>query len=152
MDGAVGLPLGNDGGPVPAQLIVGGGIIPKGAKNVEVAKDFLGYLLQPKVANDYLKNGLGRWVPAMPALVESDPFWLDPKDPHRSPYVRETALGPTTPTYNGYNPAWGEVDAEQLWGQAHAAVLKQGVSPAAAVDTAFRRVEAIFAKYPIGQD
>ena len=68
-----------------AQLGVGGGFIPKGAKNVEVAKDFMKYVIQPKVVNDYLKSGLGRWLPAMPSLVKSDPCWLDnPKDPHRS--------------------------------------------------------------------
>jgi hypothetical protein len=68
-----GLPNGNDGKPVPAQLGVGGGFIPKGAKNVEVAKDFL----------KYLKGGLGRWLPVVPSMVKSDPFWLDPSDPHR---------------------------------------------------------------------
>ena len=35
-------------------------MIPKGAKNVDVAKDFLKYLIQPKIVNDYLKTGLGR--------------------------------------------------------------------------------------------
>ncbi len=145
----MGLPLGNDGQPIPAGVGAGGGFIPKGAKNVAVAKEFLKYLLQPQVMNAYLKNGLGRWLPAIPSLVSSDPFWLDPKDPHRPPYVRECLLGPTIPSYNGYNPAWGQVNAEQLWGRAHAAVIKQRVTPAAAVDAAFRRVEAIFAKYPI---
>jgi multiple sugar transport system substrate-binding protein len=31
----MGLPNGNDGKPIPAQLGAGGGFIPKGAKNVE---------------------------------------------------------------------------------------------------------------------
>ena len=147
----LGLPNGNDGQPIPAAVGVGGGFIPKGAKNVEVAKDFMKYLIQPQVMNEYLKNGLGRWLPSIPALVRDDPFWLGPSDPHRPPYARECVLGPTIPSYNGYNPAWGQVNAEQLWGQAHAAVIKQGVSPAAAVDKAFKRVEAIFTKYPIAQ-
>ncbi len=79
----MGLPLDNSGKQIPAQLGVGGAFVPKGAKNVELAKDFLRYLIQPKVTNEYLKAGLGRWLPAMPELVKSDPFWLDPKDPHR---------------------------------------------------------------------
>jgi multiple sugar transport system substrate-binding protein len=37
----LGLPNGNDGQPVPAQLIVVGRFIPKGAKNADVARDFL---------------------------------------------------------------------------------------------------------------
>src|SRR5204862_363523 len=45
----MGLPLSNDGKPVPSQAINACGLIPKGAKNVEVAKDFLKYFIQPKV-------------------------------------------------------------------------------------------------------
>jgi multiple sugar transport system substrate-binding protein len=147
----MGLPLGNDGKPAPAQVGAGGGFIPKGAKNPAVAKEFLKYLIQPQVMNGYLKNGLGRWLPSITSLVRTDPFWLDPSDTHRPPYVRECLLGPTVPSYNGYNAAWGQVNAEQLWGQAHAAVLKNGLTPAAAVDRAFRRAEAIFARFPIGK-
>jgi len=146
----MGLPKGNDGKPVPAQIGAGGGFIPKGAKNVEVAKDFMRYFIQPKVMNENLKNGLGRWVPAITSLVTEDPWWLDPSDPHRAPYVRECALGPTIPAYNGYNPAWGQVSAEQLWGVAEADVIKNKMTPAAAVDKAFRRAEQIFAKYSLG--
>jgi hypothetical protein len=39
-----------------------------GKKNVEVAKDFLRYLIQPQVNNEYLKTGLGRFVPCMPSI------------------------------------------------------------------------------------
>src|ERR1700730_6306429 len=45
----MGLPLANAGKPIPAQRGVSGAFIPKGAKNVEVAKDFLKYVIQPKV-------------------------------------------------------------------------------------------------------
>src|SRR4029077_18911292 len=54
----MGLPLGNDGKPVPSQAGSFCGLIPKGAKNVAVAKDFLKYLIQPQVNNEYLKTGL----------------------------------------------------------------------------------------------
>ena len=105
--------------------------------------------MQPKIQSDYLKNGLGRWVTTAPAMVKEDPWWLDPSDPHRAPYVNQTLLGPTIPVYNAYNPAWGRVGAEQLWGQAFAAVVKDGATPEAAIDGAFKRAEAIFARYPI---
>ena len=146
----LGLPNTNDGKPMPAVQAAGGGFIPRGAKNVAVAKDFMKFFIQPQVMNENLKQGLGRWVPAIPSLVKSDPFWLDTKDPHLAPYVREAVLGPTIPSYNGYNPAWGQVNAEQLWGVAHADVIKNGMTPAAAVDKASRRAEAIFAKYTFG--
>ena len=131
----MGLPNMNDGQPMRAQVGAGGGFVPKGASNVAVAKDFMKYFMQPQVMNENLKMGLGRWVPVIPSVVKQDPWWTDPKaDPHRLAYVTEAVLNPTLPAYNGFNPAWGQVSAEQLWGQAHADVIKDGMTPAAAVD------------------
>jgi multiple sugar transport system substrate-binding protein len=147
----MGLPNRNDGTLMPAQVGAGGGFIPKGAQNVAVAKDFMRFFMQPQVMNENLKGGLGRWVPVIPSVVREDPWWTDPKsDPHRLPYVTEAVLNPTIPSYNGFNPAWGQVSAEQLWGQAHADVIKDGIKPADAVDKAFRRAETIFAKFTFG--
>src|SRR4051794_37423813 len=53
----MGLPLSNDGKPIPSVITNSGFMIPKGAKNVEVAKDFLKFLIQPEVCNEYLKIG-----------------------------------------------------------------------------------------------
>ena len=147
----MGLPNRNDGRTMPCFLGAGGGFIPKGAKNAEVAKDFMKFFMQPAVMNENLKNGLGRWVPVIPQIVKDDPWWLDDStDPHRAPYVREAVLGPNIPAYNGFNPAWGLVSAEQLWGNCHADVIKNGMTPSAAVDKAFKRAEAIFAKVTFG--
>ncbi len=143
-----GLPNKNDGSPMTAIVGAGGGFIPKGAKNIPVAKEFMTYFMRPTVMNENLKGGLGRWVPVIPSIVKQDPWWTDTKsDPHRLAYVTEAVFNPTVPAYNGFNPAWGQVNAEQLWGLAHADVIKKGMSPDAAVDKAFRRAEAIFAKY-----
>jgi len=143
----VGLPLANDGKPMPTQIGAGGLFIPKGAKNLDVAKDFARFFLQPGVLNANLKGGLGRAVPSIPQIVKDDPWWTDPSDPHRPPYVQESVLGPTVPAYTGFNPAWGQVNAEQLWGQAHADVIKNGMRPSEAVDKAFKRMQAIFSKF-----
>src|ERR1700732_670531 len=78
----MGLPLSNDGKPVPSEALHTGGVIPRGAKNVEVAKDFLKFLIQPEVLNEYLKAGLGRNIPCVSAIVKGDPWWLDPKHTH----------------------------------------------------------------------
>jgi multiple sugar transport system substrate-binding protein len=147
----MGLPHRNDGTVMPAQLGAGGGFIPKGAKNIPVAKEFMAYFMQPEVMNENLKNGLGRWVPVIPSLVKEDPWWLDTKaDPHRAAYVHEAVLGPTVAQYNGFNPAWGKVAAEQLWGQCHSDVIKNGMTAAQAVDKAFKRVDDIFSKVVFG--
>src|SRR5262249_8932146 len=147
----LGLPHDNAGKPMPAHLGVTGAFIPKGAKNVEVAKDFLTYLIQPKVVNAYLKSGLGRFLPPMPDLVKTDPCWLDPSDPHRSAYTREGLLEPTIANYPVFNPGYSEANAQQIWGAAEADVIREGMTPEAAAEKALRRIGAILAKYPIAE-
>ena len=136
----------NDGTPMVTQLNAGGGFIPKGAKNVAVAKEFMTYFMQPKVMNDNLKGGLGRWLPAIPQAVKDDPWWMNSGEPCLNPYVIEASVNPSMPLYEGFTPAWGQVQAEQIWGQAHADVIKDGMKVADAVDKAFKRAEQIFAR------
>ena len=142
----LGMPNGNDGKPMPAQIGAGGGFIPKGAKGAEVAKDFMKFWMQPKEMGANLKAGLGRWVPAIPQVVKDDPWWLDPSDPHRAAYVKEAVLDLTMPGYEGFTPAWGQLNAEQLWGQAIAEVVRNNAAPSAAIDKAFKRAEQIFSR------
>jgi multiple sugar transport system substrate-binding protein len=144
-----GLPLSDEGEELPSQLISILGVVPKGAKNIAVAKEFLTYLIEPKVLNAYLKAGLGRYFPPMLVLAKSDPFWLDPADPHRSAYVYQGLFGPTIPQYQVYNPAMSQVEVEHLFSRAVLDVIKGGMSPQTAIDKALNRAEAIFAKYPI---
>jgi multiple sugar transport system substrate-binding protein len=145
----LGLPLSNEGKQLPAQFTVNNIMIPKGAKNVAVAKDFSKYAIHPQVSAEFLKGGLGRWLPVMPALVKNDPWWTDPKlDPHRPPYVKE-GFGPTVPFYYVYNPAWAQVRTEHLFGVAFSDIVAGRMKPQQAAEKAFKRMEAIFAKYPI---
>jgi multiple sugar transport system substrate-binding protein len=145
----MGLPLDNEGKQVPAQVEVNTIIIPKGAKNVEVAKDFSKFFIQPEIVGEFTKGGLGRWLPVMPQLVK-DPWWTDPKvDPHRPPYVKEGFGGPVLPFYFVRNPAWAQVRTEHLSGVAFHDVVAGGASPTAATEKAFKRMEAIFSKYQI---
>ena len=147
----MGLPLSNDGKAVPSQAGSLCGLIPKGAQNVAVAKDFLKYLIQPAVLNEYLKTGLGRNLPAMAAIVKDDPWWLDPTDLHRVAYTNQVLLGPTIPTFWTSNPAYAEVQNEHVWATAWADIITGGMTPQGAAEKAFKRVEEIFAKYPIAQ-
>jgi len=147
----LGLPFDNAGKQMPAMLGVIGAFIPKGAKNVEVAKDFLKYVIQPKAVNEYLKAGLGRFLPPMPDLVKNDPFWLDPADPHRPPYTREGLLEPTVAYHPVFNPGYAEANAQQIWGAAEADVIREGMTPEQAADKALKRLGQILAKYPIAE-
>jgi len=146
------LPRSNEGKPIPAVAPVNRAFVPEGAKNIEVARDFLKYLIQPQINGDYLKVGLGRFLPVFPELVKNDPWWNDPKiDPHRPPYVHQAFVEPTTPMFYVYNPAYARVETEHVWGQAMADIMAHGMEPQAANDKAFRRLEKIFAQYPIHQ-
>jgi multiple sugar transport system substrate-binding protein len=143
----MGLALSNDGKPVPSQASSPCSLIPKGAKNVEVAKDFVKYLIQPKVVNERLKTGLGRSIPAMPSIVKGDPWWF--ADPHRAAYVNQGLLGPTVPHFWAYNPAYAQIQNEHAWSAGWIDIMQGGMTPQAAAEKAFKRVEEIFAKYPI---
>ncbi len=143
-----GFPLTNDGKPVVSQVGFGCALIPKGAQNVAVAKEFLKYWIRPEIVGEYVKTGLGRNLPPMPALVK-DPFWQDPKDPHLPGYAKQGLVDPTMPFYYVFNPAISEIDAEHVWSVAMFDVINNGMAPAQAIDKAFKRAETIFAKYQI---
>jgi multiple sugar transport system substrate-binding protein len=145
----MGLPLNNDGQPVASTVGSLCGLIPKGAKNVTVAKDFLRYLIQPQVANELLKTGLGRNLPAMSSIVKEDPWWF--ADPHRKASTEQVMFGPTLPGFVTFNPAYAQVQNEHVWAVAWADIIKGGMTPQAAAEKAFKRVKQIFAKYPIAQ-
>jgi multiple sugar transport system substrate-binding protein len=143
----MGLALSNDGKPVPSMANNPCILIPKGAKNVEVAKDFLKYVIQPNVANERLKTGLGRNIPCMPSIVKADHWWFD--DPHRAAYTTQGLLSPTVPQFWAFNPAYAQIQNEHVWMQGWMDIIQGGMKPQEAAEKAFKRVEEIFAKYPI---
>ncbi len=142
-------PTGPDGKPVTSLVSVKLAFIPKGAKDVTAAKAFMKYMIQPKVIDSYLVAARGRWLPVMPSLVKSDPFWTNPADPHIPVAVKQELQGPTQPWFHAFNPAYSDVNAQQVWGKAEANVMQGGMTPAQAVDAAFKQIDAIFAKYPV---
>lgn len=143
-----GLPLSNEGKTLPKQYTTYSMVIPKGAHNIEVAKDFAKYMFQPDVNNRFLKGGLGRWLPVFPELAK-DPWWAS-EDPHRTPYVAEAFNGPIVPFYFAYNAGWAKVRSEHPFNVAFHDVTAGGMKPKDAVEKAMTRVEKIFANYHIG--
>jgi len=146
--GSPGYPNSNDGKPVPAIVNITNALIPKGAKNVTVAKEFLKFFIQPKVIGEFIELGLGRWLPVMPALGKS-PFWQNPKDPHLKGYVTQGLLGPTMPDHYVYNLAMADVRNQHVWSMPMIEVAREGAKPEVAVEKAFKRIQEIFAKYQI---
>jgi multiple sugar transport system substrate-binding protein len=143
----MGLALSNDGKPVPSMAGNACLLIPKGAKNVAVAKEFLKFFIQPAVNGELLKTGLGRNIPCMPSIVKADHWWFD--DPHRAAYTTQGLLSPTVPQFWVFNPAYAQVQNEHTWMQGWMDIIQAGMTPEAAAEKAFKRVEEIFAKYPI---
>ena len=109
-------------------------------------------MIQPEINREFLKGGLGRFLPVMPELANNDPWWTDPKrDPHVPPYVQQ-GLWSTRQSriYFAYNPAWAQVRAEHPFNIAFHDIVADKVPVQEATAKALRRVEDIFAKYQIG--
>jgi multiple sugar transport system substrate-binding protein len=146
----LGLPLSNDGEPVTGVKGVAAAVVPKGAKNIELAKEFLKYSIEPKVLGAYLKTGLGRFLPPMRSIADNDKaFWLDPKNEPLAAYTKQGVYGPTIAPYEVFNPARAQVSTEHVFAIAILDAINNGVTPQAAIDKAFNRTEEVFAKYPI---
>jgi multiple sugar transport system substrate-binding protein len=143
------VPNGNDGKPLPAEIGIFGAVIPKGAKNVELAKDFLKYAIQPEVLNEYLKAGLGRWAVPMPEIAKSDPFWLKSGDQHRTAYIDQILNRERIPLYTAYSPAAADVDSKHVFQTAWFGMVHNGTKAEDAATQALNQAKEIFAKYPI---
>ena len=145
-----GIPLGNDGKPVPSMLGVSPCLIPKGAKNVDGAKELLKSFIQPSNLNTYLKETRGRYLPVMMSIIKSDPYWQDPTDPHRPVAVHTGLIQPTIPWWMNFNPAYSAVLSEQIWSQAEANITQKNMTPEQAMEEAVGRIKSIFERFQIG--
>ena len=145
-----GRPLGNDGKPMLGVLAVSPCLIPKGAKNLEAGKALLRDFIKPESLNSYLKETRARYLPVMMKIVKEDPYWTDPKDPHRPVAVEAGLIQPTIPNWMNRNPAYAQVLSEQVWSQAEANITQKSMSVDQAVDEASARMKSIFEKFKIG--
>ena len=142
-----GLPLGNDGKQVASILAISPTIIPKGSKNVDAAKALLRDFIQPANMNAYLKETRARYLPVMGSIVKNDPYWTDPKDPHRPVAVDMGLIKPTVPWWMAYSPAYSAVLSEQVWPQAEANITQKNMTPEQATEEAAKRIKQLFEQY-----
>ena len=49
---------------------------------------------------------------------------------HRVAYIQQAVLGPTTPQYWAFNPAYAQVQNEHVWSTAWADIMTGGITPA----------------------
>ncbi|WP_413167380.1 ABC transporter substrate-binding protein [Capilliphycus salinus ALCB114379] len=112
--------------------------------NQEEAKSFLSFLVQPEVINQYLKQSAGRYFPVIPELL-SDPFWKNVDDPHIS--VARQQFASTRPINSMLYPAYAQLFAENIWGQAIEKIVVEGVSAEAAADEVIQKIKTTFTKW-----
>ena len=86
-----GIPLGNDGKPMPGILAVAPCLIPKGAKNIDAAKALLRSFIEPANLNHYLKETRGRFLPVMMSNIKIGSLLAGPR---RSPPPCRGRSGP----------------------------------------------------------
>ncbi len=143
-------PLDNNGKKMVSQLGIAATMIPKGAKNEKVAKEFQTFLITPENNIQFLKGALGRFLPISAELIKEDTWWSDTKrDPHVPPYIEQGVFSPTKPDYFAYNPAWAQVRSEHPFNVAFHDIVADGKPVKEASMQAIKRVEEIFAKYRI---
>ena len=149
------LPLDNEGKVIPGFFGVGFAVIPKGAKNLAVAKDFSKFIMQPEVNNEFTKGGIGRFMPVYAQSLKTDPWWTKsgPQNllPHIQAMIEQGFNRPTQPEWHYYTPAWADVENEHVFQRALVDVAKGDATVKEAIAKAFTQAEAIFAKYPIEQ-
>ena len=128
-------------------------MIPKGAKNLSVAKDFAKYFMQPEVENEWVKGGIGRAVPVYAQQALNDPWWTKSGPPnllpHILPMIEQGFKRPTLPEWHYYTPAWADVENQHVFQRALVDVAQGQATVKEGIDQAFKEAEAIFAKYPI---
>lgn len=111
-----------------------------------LAKDFLRYFIQPEVTANYLKASGNRNQPVQ-NTVWSDSFWQDSQDPYIAMMTKVLTTGDTRLSYVIDNPAYSQVLAENIWGQALTAVTLNRVSPEVAANQAIKKIKEIFARW-----
>ena len=149
----MGLPNGNDVNPVPAQLGAGGCFIPKGAKNVEAAKEFVKYVIQPKVVDTLFQRRSRLLAAGLSLTRQKRPVLARPEVPASAVYVREVLMGPKIAYYYAFNPGIAVANGEQIWGMAEADIIRNGTTPKGVADKELYRTVALggSSRLPSGQ-
>lgn len=142
--GSIEFPNKPNGEPLSHYVSIRQAIVFKDAPHLEEAKAFLAYLGKPKILSDFLKTSYGRYMPPALSQIEADSFWQDPDDPHVSTVVKTVTDGQTQPFPNVYNPAYGTVMEQNIWGKAIQQMAMEQMTAEAAADWAIAQIQAIF--------
>ena len=141
------LPNKPNGKPMRYLVTVEQALVFAEAKNPELAKDFLSYLLEPNRMGEYLKASGGRYAPVLKPIWQ-DSFWSDSqKEPHVAIATKTMTESPIRTYYTFDNPAYSVVLKENVWGQTFKRMLIDGISTEEAVDETISKIKQIFAEW-----
>ena len=144
----------NPGGGKPTYMVaVKTVIVPKEAKNPDLGKEFIRYVLEPGRFAEYIKGANGRWFPAF-TDVAKDPFFAKgqagkggPVDYH-IPVATKIYLERNTKVFDHWkNPGMSQVYAENIWGKAMSRTNVDKWAADKAADEAIGRFKTIFAQW-----
>ena len=121
-------------------------IIFKSSVHQKLAKEFLSYFVQPENLGPYIKGACGHYFPIMSQLW-TDSFWSDTKDPHISIAFQQLRGNQTRSFENSINPAYFQVNSENIWGKAMQEVLVDGLLPTEVTDRAINQIHKIFSQW-----
>ena len=140
-------PLGPNGERFPIMGYVFPAVVFKDGGHVATAKEFVRFLVAEGWLAHYLDFSAERFLPTMSKLLEQ-PFWLDPRDPHRMAAVMQVASRPLAYNYAVASGDWrhDRVEQQYLWQKAIHRVVADGISPEQAVDEAIARIKQILSE------
>jgi multiple sugar transport system substrate-binding protein len=144
--GTLSFPNKPNGDPMRHIVLVRQAGIFAGSRNQSAAKEFLSYLIQPEIIENYLQSAGGRYLPVLTKL-ERSPFWTNTADPHISSATQLLNTGLTRSFYNIQNPAYSVVLEENIWGKTLNRIVVDQVSPEQAADEAIAQIKQIFAEW-----
>jgi multiple sugar transport system substrate-binding protein len=122
-------------------------VVFKEGRHADSGKEFVRFLVAEGWLMHYLNFSAERLLPPIPALL-TQPFWLDPSDPHRMASVMQADARPLLHHYATASGDWrhDRVSAEHVWGKAIHSVVTDGISPEQAVDEAIARIKQILSE------
>ena len=135
-----------DGSPMKHLVSIRQAAILAGAKHPQLAKDFLAYLIQPEVINNYLQSAGGRYLPVLISAIQ-DSFWTNPQNPHVATATKTLTQGQTKLFYSVQNPIYSSVLEQNVWGKALNRIAVDKISPQQAADEAIAQIKTIFQQW-----
>ena len=143
--GIVELPNKPNGEPMHHIVLVEQAVIYHNARHPQLAKEFLSYLIKPKIINNFLKEP-GRYSPVHKSVYE-DAYWHNPQDPHTYQVTETLTKSKIRPIYPANSPAYSIVLKENVWGQSLEKIVLNNITPEQAADEAITRIKQIFGEW-----